>query len=144
MNLNANPKQDFLDDQEKGTDLKIRLERTGTTHLIWGCLEPRAAFRRRFPVLVVGQIWAALRSLGLEVSGTAPGDTVPKHIYSLPDLLHRFPSEMLRMPALSEHRASQLCPTRQPQLPELQDARTPAPGGALQGLGSPPVLGLSH
>lgn len=34
MNLNANPKQDFLDDQEKGTDLKIRLERTGTTHLI--------------------------------------------------------------------------------------------------------------
>lgn len=34
MNLNANPKQDFLDDQEKGTDLKICLERTGTTHLI--------------------------------------------------------------------------------------------------------------
>lgn len=64
MNLDAIPKQDFLDDQEKGTDLKIHLERTGTTRLIWGCLEPRAAFRRRFPVLVAGQIWAALRSLG--------------------------------------------------------------------------------
>lgn len=60
MNLNANPKQNFLDDQEKGTDLKIRLERTGVTRLILGCLEQCAAFRQRFPVLIAGEIWAAL------------------------------------------------------------------------------------
>lgn len=38
MNLNVNPKQNFLDDQEKGTDLKIHLERTGVRSLILGCL----------------------------------------------------------------------------------------------------------
>lgn len=38
MNLNANPEQNFLYDQEKGMDLKIHLERTGVRSLTVGCL----------------------------------------------------------------------------------------------------------
>lgn len=93
MNLNANPKQNFLDDQEKGTDLKIHLERTGVRSLILGCL---------CDGLVSGSVslcssqwrWGLFCDSQIaEVSRTSPAqDTVSHQIYFLPALLHHFPN----------------------------------------------------